>query len=129
MGKTGVGKSHKAFDNYNSETHYLWKLNDKNWQDGYTGQEIVIINDFRGEINYNELLNLIDKWPYTLPRRGREPVPFLAKHIIITSSLPPEKVYWRRDNEDYLEQLFRRIKIIEVVEKCTGVILTPCAET
>ena len=45
-GKTGVGKSHKAFDNYNPETHYLWKLNDKNWQDGYTGQEIVIINDF-----------------------------------------------------------------------------------
>ena len=43
-----------------------------------------------------------------------------AKHIIITSSLPPEKVYWRRDNEDYLEQLFRRIKIIEVVAEVHG---------
>lgn len=114
-GKTGVGKSHRAFENFNPDTHYLWKLNDKGWQDGYSGQSIIIINDFRGEIPYNELLNLIDKWPYTLPRRGREPVPLLAKHIIITSSLCPAEVYKRRNEEDSLNQLLRRISVSEVV--------------
>ena len=86
-GETGTGKSHAAFENYDPATHYVWK-NDKGWQDGYTGQETVIINDFRGHIPYDELLQMVDKWPYTVPRRCREPAPFLAKKVIITSSLP-----------------------------------------
>lgn len=114
-GPTAVGKSHKAFEGYHPDTHYLWKLNEKSgWQDGYIGQETVIMNDFRGEIKYNELLQIIDKWPHTVPRRGREPAPFLAKKVIITSSLPPELVYKQRIEEDSLEQLYRRVKVVEL---------------
>ena len=112
-GETAVGKSHIAFDGYNPETHYLW-ANDGKWWDGYRGQEIVIMNDFRGEIAYNELLQLIDKWPYKVPRRGREPMPFVSKKVIITSSLPPEKIY-KSKGEDKLEQLLRRLTVTEVV--------------
>lgn len=117
-GPTHSGKSHIAFEGYDSSTHYLWK-DDKGWQDGYIGQEIVIINDFRGSIAYNELLTLIDKWPTFIPRRGREPAPFLAKKVIITSSLPPHRVYKNRDIEDSLEQLLRRFEIIE----CSALVL------
>lgn len=116
-GPTGTGKSHKAFEGYHPETHYLWKLNDNGWQDGYSGQETVIINDFRGEIKYNEMLNLIDKWPFTVPRRAREPVPFLAKHVIITSSLYPAEVYTNRNKEDKLEQLYRRITVTKLGDR------------
>lgn len=117
-GPTAVGKSHRAFKettgtDFDPSTHYVWK-NDHDWQCGYTGQETVIINDFRGEIKYNELLQLVDKWPYTLNRRGREPVPFLAKLVIITSSIPPDECYRRRAAEDSIEQLNRRFKVIEV---------------
>lgn len=112
-GPTGVGKSHQAFKDFDPSTHYVWK-NDKGWQDGYTGQETVIINDFRGELPYNELLQLVDKWPHTLSRRGREPVPFLAKTVIITSSLPPEDCYRRRAAEDSIEQLNRRFIVKEM---------------
>lgn len=115
-GPTGTGKSHRAFEGYSPDTHYLWKLNDKNWQDGYTGQEIVIINDFRGEISYNELLQMIDKWPHNVPRRGREPAPFLAKKVIITSSLSPQQAYHRRMEEDSIEQLLRRLEVVELTE-------------
>lgn len=115
-GKTNVGKSHEAFKDFNPETHYVWK-NDNGWQDGYTQQETVIINDFRGEIPYNELLQLIDKWPHYLKRRNREPMPFISKKIIITSSLPPEKVYRHRDDEDKIEQLLRRIHVIKMEQK------------
>lgn len=115
-GPTGTGKSHKAFDNYNPATHYLWKLNDK-WQDGYCGQDIIIINDFRGEISYNELLNIIDKYPFTLPRRGREPVPLLAKHVIITCSLHPKDIYVNRNCKDKLAQLLRRVKLLNFTQK------------
>jgi len=119
-GPTGVGKSHKAFEGFNPETHYVWK-NDNGWQDGYTGQETVIINEFRGDIKFSELLQLIDKWPYELRRRGREPVPFLAKHIIITSSLPPEGVYKNLAAEDKLDQLLRRVKITHLEAMSGGV--------
>lgn len=112
-GPTAVGKSHIAFQGFKNATHYVWK-NDHDWQDGYTGQETVIINDFRGHIPYNELLQLIDKWPFTVNRRGREPMPFTSKYVIITSSLRPEEVYHRRDEEDKIEQLLRRVKVISI---------------
>lgn len=112
-GPTGAGKSHKAFEGYHPDTHYLWK-DDKGWQDGYTGQPIVIINDFRGSIPYNQLLQMCDKWPFFVPRRGREPAPFLASKIIITSSLIPEQVYYNMCQTDSLEQLLRRITVVGV---------------
>jgi hypothetical protein len=114
-GPTAVGKSHKAFENYHPDTHYLWKLNERaGWQDGYTGQETVILNDFRAEIRYNDMLNLVDKWPYTLPRRGREPAPFLGKTVIVTSSCHPSVVYRNRDAEDSIEQMLRRFEVVEL---------------
>ena len=109
-GPTSTGKSERAFEFYHPSTHYVWKTNDK-WQDGYTGQDTVIINDFRPEIKYNELLQMIDKYPHFVPRRGREPAPFLAKHIIITSSLAPQVLYHNRCDEDSIEQLLRQSRV------------------
>lgn len=114
-GPTGTGKSERAFEGFNPETHYVFP-NDNGWWDGYAGQEVVIINDFRGDlIKYNELLQLVDKYPMTVKRRCREPMPFLAKKVIITSSLPPEEVFkWRHEN-DSIAQLLRRCTVV-----CTG---------
>lgn len=112
-GKTGVGKSHKAFENFSPDTHYV-KPNDSDWWDGYRGQETVIINEFRGNITYSELLDLCDKYPKSVRRRNRQPTPFLAKQLIITSSLPPEEVYINLSSKDSLEQLKRRFQIIEL---------------
>lgn len=115
-GLTAVGKSHRAFEGYNPDTHYVWK--NSVWQDGYCGQPIVIINDFRGHIPYNELLQMVDKWPHFVERRGREPAPFLAETVIVTSSLTPEEVYNRRAVEDNIEQLLRRFEVIELAQRC-----------
>lgn len=113
-GKTGTGKSHKAFDGFSPETHYVLNIQDGGWWCGYSGQEVVIINEFRGQIQFSELLDLLDKYPKTVKRRGREPVPFLAKKVIITSSMRPCDVYSNifNDAEAY-QQLERRLKIVE----------------
>jgi len=120
-GPTGVGKSHKAFEGFTPETHYVWPK-DGHWWDAYTQQDIVIINDFRGEIPYNDLLQMVDKWPYFVRRRGREPIPFISKKIIITSSLPPEEIYKHRNAEDRIEQLLRRFFILEIKKIDTEVV-------
>lgn len=112
-GPTGVGKSHRAFENFSDKTHFIWK-DDNGWWDGYNGQDIVIMNDFRGEIKYNELLKLVDKWPEKVRRRGREPINFISKKIIITSSLSPEDVYCNRLKEDKIKQLLRRVNVIHM---------------
>lgn len=112
-GGTGTGKSHYVFQNFHTDTHYVWP-NDGKWWDGYRQQETVIFNDFRGEIAYNEILQIIDKWPYNVCRRNREPMPFTSKYVIITSSIPPEEVYKRRCKEDSIKQLMRRVKIVDM---------------
>lgn len=112
FGPTGVGKSHLAFQDYDPDNVYEWKKDDKGWQDGYTGQEVVVINEFRGDtMKYDHLLELVDKWPKTVSRRGREPVPFLAKLVIITSSLSPEEVFCNRAKKDNIAQLYRRFTV------------------
>lgn len=110
-GPTGVGKSHKAYENFDPSTHYVLNLNDNGWWDGYKGQPIVILNEFRGQIAYGELLDLIDCHPKEVKWRCREKVPFLAKKIIITSSMSPEDVYHNLSAKDSLTQLLRRLKI------------------
>ena len=56
------------------------------------------------------LLEMIDLYPMYISRRGLPPVPFLGKHIIITSSMRPEQVYAGKiEKEDNINQLLRRI--------------------
>lgn len=117
-GPTMVGKSHQAFTTvageYDPSTHYIWKY-DGDWQDGYTGQPIVIINEFRGQIPFSQMLTLIDKWPETVRRRNREPAPFLAEHVIITSCKPPHETYINMTEN--LNQLLRRVKVTHITSR------------
>lgn len=118
-GPTGTGKSHKAFENYHPDTHYLCNHRDNGWWDGYAGQHTVIINEFRGNdiYTYDYILELVDKHPVKVNRRGREPLPFISKTVIITSSLHPEDVFWRRNEKDSLEQFKRRFEIIHLANR------------
>lgn len=114
-GPTGSGKSHMAFQGFNPKTHYVLNTDDNGWWDGYTGQDNVIINDFKGEIRYGQMLQLIDKWPFTVKRRHRQPSPFVSKHIIITSIKTPQECYFNLDARDGIDQLLRRITCTQVL--------------
>lgn len=112
-GPTATGKSHRAYEGYSPETHYNYPY-DGGWWDGYRAQTTVIINEFRGQIKYSELLNLVDKWPKTVRRRNRQPRPFMATMIYITSNAPPSRIYRHVDDEDSMSQLLRRITVIHM---------------
>lgn len=112
-GKAGAGKSRFAFENETYKDTFVW-TDDNGWWDGYTGQKTVIINDFRGEIKFNQLMQLIDRYTYKVRRRNREPVPFTSTHVIITSPMPPHDVYKDHLEEDWA-QFTRRITVTEML--------------
>jgi len=117
-GHTFSGKSwhcFKAHGEYDPKTHYVKNLNE-DWWDGYKGQPIVIFNEFRGQIPFSEMLDLIDEWPKTVRWRGREPVPFLAKEIVIASVKHPEDVYVNQSGEPW-EQWTRRVKVVTLKKR------------
>lgn len=118
-GKTGTGKSHTAFENYHPKTHFIKDLNVQ-WWDNYEQQDTVIINEFRGEIKFSEMLDLVDKWPKNVPVRNSPSVPFTSKLVIVTSSKPPEEIYSGVCTDtERLDQLERRFEIIKLEQKCS----------
>ena len=72
-GAACVGKSHKIFEDFDPDTYFVKDLT-VDWWDGYRGQPIVLLNEFRGEIKFSTLCALIDKWPMTVPWRGVGPI-------------------------------------------------------
>jgi len=123
-GLEGRGKSHEAFvtqlesmGGYDPDKVYDWDLTQE-FQCGYEGQEVVIINEYKGphEIKYGMLLKLIDKWPLKIKRKNPlAAIDFISKKIIITSIFHPKDVQWNLRAEDNLDQLLTRIEIKELV--------------
>lgn len=111
-GPTGTGKSRRAWEQASSDgldQLYAHTTMDKGWWDLYQGQENVLLEDFRGCIPFNELLRLLDGYPVNVPRRGRAPVPFMAKRIWVTSSKAPDQIYTSDSVRENINQLLRRI--------------------
>lgn len=117
-GPTGVGKSKKVFEDFHPDTHYVVNLRDvseRGWWNGYKGQPIVIINEFRGQITFGELMDIVDMHPFSVCIRGRDPHPFLAKEVRITSSVSPEECYINKLSEnDNFKQFHRRFEVIHL---------------
>lgn len=76
------------------------------WWDGYNGQSAVVIDDFYGWIKYDELLKILDRYPYQVPIKGGYEE-FTSHVVFITSNKPPEEWY-RFDGYDPTA-LLRRI--------------------
>lgn len=110
-GPSGVGKTYYANKLAEGKSVYTFPKADKGWWDHYEGQEVFILQDFRGQIPYDELLEIVDDSHYVVPRRGRCPYPFISKLVIVTCPLPPWEVYKKRHANDGLDQLMRRFEV------------------
>lgn len=103
-GRTGTGKTRKALEETGDD---VWmSCGDLKFWNGYTGEEDVILDDFRANhCTLEYLLRILDvNQVFVNIKNGF--VPLLAKRIFITSCRHPEKMY--RCNE-HMDQLTRRI--------------------
>lgn len=107
-GPTGVGKTRKAMDMIGECTYWISGENLK-WFDGYQGQLIALIDDFRKDFTtFHFLLRILDVYPLKVPVKGGF-TDWIPKVIIITSCYSPTEVYNTRED---IEQLTRRIQTI-----------------
>lgn len=91
-GPTGTGKTKRVWDECKADGQepFVWPGGD--WFDGYKGQEIVLFDDFCGELRFRLLLRLLDRYPMQVPIKGGH-VEWCPKKIYITSNLTPEEWY------------------------------------
>lgn len=94
IGNAGLGKTSYIYDKHGAENCYALQKgnNDNLWFDGYHGQDVLIIDDFYGNIKYGTMLNLIDGYKMKLEIKGG--VTYSDwKYIYITSNQSPDKWY------------------------------------
>lgn len=107
-GETLSGKTRDAFIKYwPDEPHYVWRPSNGQWWDGYDGQMKIIMDEFRGQMPFADLLGLLDRNEYRSPYKGGF-IQIQADKFVITSPKHPDM--WYDDEKfDKLAQLKRRI--------------------
>jgi hypothetical protein len=117
VGESRTGKTfeHSALmDKYGDDEVYL--LTDyRNGFDLYNGEKVLFMEEFRGQMQYNQLLIILDKYRAQIGARYAN-IMALWTEVHITSVFPPERVYSNMVKEhediDTLTQLMRRISYV-----------------
>lgn len=90
-GETGVGKTRSVmeqfgYDNVFQVTNYLHPF------DSYSGQDVILFDEFRSSITVADMLKYLDGYPLMLPCRYADKVACFTK-VYIVSNIPLEKQY------------------------------------
>ena len=112
-GPTGTGKTHRAeYGMWPGEKRYVKGHAMGKWFDDYDGEEIIVLNEFRGEdsMGFQFLLDLLDKYPFRVQNKNGS-IEIQANRFAITSPLHPKDWYGYTKKDSY-DQLKRRMKSI-----------------
>lgn len=104
-GPTGTWKSFYA-NMMKGKSAYYKDPNNK-WWDGYEQQETVIVEEFKGQMPWDTVLRLMDRWPLSVEVKGGT-VPFCSQRVIFTSNFCIESWYEGKIDKD-LHPLIKRI--------------------
>lgn len=119
MGESGSGKSYhrmKLIEEYGEDAIYYLTDYSSGGFDGYNGQSILWMEDFRGEMKFGDLLRITDRYKADVHCRYTNAKALWTK-IYITSTMHPKEVYRHMvevdaQGKDKVEQLLRRITCI-----------------
>ena len=118
VGVSGSGKSHSYIDlgnQYGSDKVYLLNDFDKGGFDMYNGEPILFMDEFKCNMRFQLLLNVLDGYRMQIPCRYANKF-MLWTETHITTIFPPDIAYQKMVLEnrdlDTQAQLFRRINYI-----------------
>lgn len=113
-GEAGTGKSKWAHEEFPGA---WWSADNLKWFDGYMGQRVAIIDDFRHEMcSFQFLLRLLDRYPLRVPIKG-DFVDWIPEVIVITAPRPPRQSVATMENIDQLTRRIGKILYFECADK------------
>lgn len=111
-GRSQTGKTMGARDTYfPGIPSYTWTPQQSHWFDRYDGEDKIIFDEFRAQLPFATMLNILDRYECLLPFKGGF-INIRASKFVITSPKPPHLWYDAEDSYDKLNQLQRRITTI-----------------
>jgi hypothetical protein len=119
VGDSGTGKSYsykQLVDEHGEENVYIMTDYDNGGFDMYQGEPILFMDEFKGNMRFQQLLNYMDGYKIQIHCRYAN-ASALWTEIHITSIYPPEEAYKfmvdkENQNRDNIKQLLRRINKI-----------------
>jgi len=111
VGPTGIGKSYAVHDLV-PDIYVVNMGNSGLWWDGYTGQPAVMFEEFKGQVQLQKMLQILDPYPLRLEIKGGL-VPARFTMVFITSNYTPDKWYKNEDGarDEEMKALARRLDI------------------
>lgn len=107
-GLAGTGKTRYVIDNHGDDKVYI--KDNTSWWDGYSQQEVILIDDFDNNIPYRTLLRILDRYRYQGQVKGGY-VNVNSPFIYITCEFQPSH-YWTGNT---LDQVTRRLtSVLEI---------------
>lgn len=123
VGESGSGKTHYYYELCNKHTpESVYKMDD--YQSGgfdnyveYGAPPILFMDEFKGDIQYGQLLSILDQYSRTQIHCRYCNTYSLWTHCVITSIFPPDEAYkimvgYDKREKDTIEQLMRRLNTI-----------------
>ena len=91
----------------------MWCPSNPEWWDGYDGEEILLIDDFYGQVQVARMLHLLRGYQCRLPIKGGFTYAQWQK-VYITSNNPPHEWYmkWEKIPLEVQDAFFARITTI-----------------
>lgn len=116
-GEPGVGKTRMIFDRFKYEDVY--RVNSyRNPFDTYNSENVLVLDEFYGQINMEQMLNILDRYPLRLPARYNDRVACFSE-VFIISNVPLSSQYLEIQNQNpqQWKAFLRRIDSVERMEE------------
>lgn len=110
-GEPGIGKTSYIINNHELGTFYNVPFYKYGNFDGYDGEDIIVFDEFTGQIEITLMNKLLDRYPMMLPSRYANKVCCYTK-VYIVSNLPLSSLYLNERENGLYNAFLRRIHTV-----------------
>lgn len=103
-GETSVGKSWMLREKYGADAY--WASGTNMGFDGYSGEPVLILDEFRSQIHISEMLKILDPYPYRVKARYQDKIA-AWEEVWVVSNIPLDEQYQSKDIDPFTKDAFR----------------------
>jgi hypothetical protein len=113
VGVAGSGKTRYVYDNhgYNNVFKIDSSGDDRFMFNGYDGEDVLLIDDFKGWIKYTYMLNILDGYPLPLNVKNGRTFARWSKVYITSNNMP--SMWYSKIKENFKRRIDNCLEVIE----------------